>query len=166
MAQPPSMVSGRLRVVRAVYANLNRGDTAAAVRDFTPDARFIELPGRPGGRDCHGRAEMAAYFATARARWAEGRCEPVRFLATADRLVVLAHVHVRLQGASEWLDGHVGDVFSFEGDRMTAFHSFDAFAQALSFAGLDPDTAETAEIPAEIPAETAEIPREIPPAAQ
>lgn len=136
MAHDAATEADRTLMVRAVYAAMNRGDTAGAVRDFTEDARFIELPGRVGGRDCHGRAEMMDYFATARARWAEGSCEPVRFLAAGDKLVVFAHVHVRLHGGSEFLDGDVGDVFTFQGGKLTAFHSFDDTAQALAFAGV------------------------------
>jgi ketosteroid isomerase-like protein len=130
----------RTAIVQGIYANMNQGDVAAALQDFAEDASFIELPGRVGGRDCHGRAELAAYFATARATWAEGTCAPMQIRgAGGDRMLVIAHVHVRLKGAAEWLDGDVGDVFTFRGDKVIAFHSFDDTAQALAHAGLPPD---------------------------
>lgn len=126
----------RTAILRAVYAGINRGDIAGALADFAEDARFVELPGRAGGRDCDSRADLADDLATTRARWEAGGCEPVRFLPAGDRLVAVVHVRVRVKGRPDWAEGEVGDVFTFRGGKVAAFHSFDDVRAALAFAGL------------------------------
>jgi ketosteroid isomerase-like protein len=126
----------RIAIIRALYAAINRGDIAGALRDFAEDARFVELPGRAYGRDCDSRAALFDYLTSTRANWLEGGCEPVRFLSAGDRLVVFVHVHVRVKGRADWAEGDVGDVFTFRGRKVIASHSYDDPRQALAFAGV------------------------------
>lgn len=78
---------------------------------------------------------------TGRGTWAEGRCEPEKFLVKGDRVVVHLHAWVRLKGASEWTGGRIADGFVFRHGKITEYLTFAQREEALAWAGIDtPET--------------------------
>ncbi len=54
-----------------------------------------------------------------------------------DKVVVYLHVHVRLHGATDWLDGRFADGFVFRNGRITEYRTFAKREEALEWAGID-----------------------------
>ena len=42
--------------------------------------------------------------------WAEGSCEPGRFIVAGDKIIVFVHVRVRLKDNEEWIEARLADV--------------------------------------------------------
>ena len=64
---------------------------------FDPQIEWTEPAEYPGAGTYRGRAAVQAHLSWARGTWAEGRCEPERFVVAGDKIVVFVHVRVRLQ---------------------------------------------------------------------
>jgi len=124
--------------VREVYAALNRNDIPAMVKAFDPQVEWSELLEVPGGGTYQGLAAVTAHISEARARWAEGSCEPERFIVAGDRIIVFVHVRVRLKGETEWREGDLGDVYTFRNGRVIQARIFGDRRQALEWAGVQP----------------------------
>jgi ketosteroid isomerase-like protein len=78
-----------------------------------------------------------------RATWAEGTCEPERFLVNGDRVVVYLHARVRLKNSTDWIGGRFADGFEFRDGKILQYLSFGQRAEALKWAGIeDPETSE------------------------
>jgi len=73
-----------------------------------------------------------------RGTWAEGSCEPERFIVApdADRIIVLIHVRVRLKHETEWREGRIADVYTFRNGKAIHFRTFADEQQALEWAGV------------------------------
>jgi ketosteroid isomerase-like protein len=139
MHEPTLTLSAEIDAVRQAYAALNRGDVPGFVRLFAPDVERVELF---SGRTYHGLAAVTEHVVGGRSTWAEGGCEPRRFLAAAgNRVVVLVHVRVRVKGETRWREGRLADVYTFRDGRATEFRTFGDQRQALEWAGLDPAAA-------------------------
>jgi len=50
---------------------------------------------------------------------------------------VFLHVRVRLKDHTEWLDGHIADVFTFRNGKAVQFRTFADERQALEWAGAN-----------------------------
>src|SRR3954470_8042346 len=87
------------------FAAINRNDMQAITRDFDPQIVRIEPDGFPTAGTYRGIDEVRANVTKGRGTWAEGSCDPEKFLENGDRVVVYLHVHVRLNGATEWIGG-------------------------------------------------------------
>ena len=130
-------MSSRIEVLKQFFAAINRNDLQAVLRDLDPDLWRTEFEGSPNGGTYRGIAEFQELFVKARATWAEGTCSPESFLETDDKVIVDTHVHVRLQGSPEWIDGRVADAFKFRDGKIVEFHSFGDRAKALKWAGIE-----------------------------
>src|SRR5215218_5683910 len=113
MDNPSPSLSAEIEALKAAYAALNRNDIAGFVRIFDPQIERFEPPGFPLGARYHGIDAVTKHWTQARGTWAEGTCEPQRFIAAGDKVVVFARVHVRLKDRTDWIDGDVTDVFTF-----------------------------------------------------
>ena len=51
------------------------------------------------------------------------RVQPERFVAAGDKVVVVAHVNVRLKDRTDWLEGRTGDVFTFRNGKVIEFRT-------------------------------------------
>jgi len=71
-----------------------------------------------------------------RARWAEGRGEPQRFVPSGDKIVVFVHARVRLKNNTTWSEIRLTDVFTFRGGKAVEMHAFADRQQALTYAGV------------------------------
>jgi ketosteroid isomerase-like protein len=128
--------TAQARAVKEIYAALNRNDIPAILSFFDPQIERVEPPGFPASGTYHGLAKVGAHFATARATWAEGTCEPEQLITHGENVVALVHVKVRLKDKSDWIDGRAADVFSFKDGKVTKMLTFLEAADALKWAGV------------------------------
>lgn len=119
------------------FAAINRNDMEAITKDFDPRIVRVELEGYPGAGTYRGIAEVQAHLRAGRGTWAEGSCEPEKFLVNGERIVVYLHAWVRLHGAAEWTGGRFADGFMFRDGKIVEYCTFRERAEALAWAGLD-----------------------------
>ena len=125
-----------IEAIREAYAALNRNDVPAMVKTFDLQIERIEFAESPQGSSYHGLEAVKAHISKARDTWAEGSCEPERFIIAGDRVIVLVLVRVRLKHETEWREGHTADVFTFRNGKLVQFRTFAEEAQALEWAGV------------------------------
>jgi uncharacterized protein len=123
--------------VKQAYAALNRNDVPGFVKDFDPQIERIEPADFPGGGTYHGIAAVKAHVSHHRGTWAEGSCEPQRFIVAGDKVIVFIDVRVRLKHETEWRQGRVTDVFTFRNGKAIQFRTFADERQALEWAGVE-----------------------------
>ncbi|MEO6392274.1 MAG: nuclear transport factor 2 family protein [Pyrinomonadaceae bacterium] len=132
----PSMAA-ETQALREAYAALNRNDVSGFVESFDPEIERIEPDDFPGGGTYHGIDAVKAHVAKGRSTWAEGSCEPERFLIAGNKIVVFLVIRVRLKDRSEFLDGSVADVYAFRNGKAIQFRTFANEQQALEYVGMD-----------------------------
>ena len=126
--------TAEVETVKNIYAALNRGDISAYASFFDAKIdRFESFGGRFRGLD-----ELKTNFSQGRDAWAEGSCEAEKFTVLGNRVIVFVHVKVRLKNKTDWIDGHVTDVFTFHGSKVVEFYSFADRTEALKWAGVNP----------------------------
>lgn len=140
MGEMRPSLAAEIEVLRGAYAALNRNDVPAMVGAFDPQIEWIEE--FPGGGTYRGRAALAEHVTQARGLWAEGACEPQRFIVAGDKIVVCSQVRVRYKGRTDWIEGPVTDVCTFRNGKAIQMRSFADRAQALEWAGVDASEAE------------------------
>lgn len=118
------------------YAAVNRNDMHAIIRDFDPRIVRVEPEGFPTAGTYRGIAAVQEHVRTGRGTWAEGSCEPEKFLVKGEKVVVYLYAWVRLNGATEWTGGRFADGFVFRNGRITEYYSFGERAHALEWAGI------------------------------
>ena len=131
--------SARVAALRHAYAALNRGDIAPLLALMDDAIEWTEPSDFPGGGTYRGKVAVAPHFAAMRARWAEGECRPERFLVVGDNVVVCSRVHVRFKGSTDWIDGDVTDVYTFQGEKAVHARVYADRGEAFRAAGIDPD---------------------------
>jgi uncharacterized protein len=131
----PSLAA-ETKALREGYAALNRNDIPAFVKVFDPKIERIEPAESPGGGTYHGLAVVKAHLSKSRDTWAEGSCEPERFIVARDRLIVFVYVRVRLKHETEWREGRIADVYTFRNGKAIQFRTFADRRQALEWAGV------------------------------
>lgn len=132
------LLAVEIETLNGTYAALNRNDIPGFVEHFSDDMEWVEFEGTPGGGTYRGKAAVLAHAAEARATWAEGRCEPERFIVAGDKVIVLVHVRVRLKHETEWREGRLADVYTFRDGKATQARIFFDRTEALEWAGVDP----------------------------
>lgn len=125
-----------IQLLRAAYAALNRNDIRPFVQLFDPRIEWIETD-LPQGGIYRGLSAVETHLLAARATWAEGSCEPQRFIAAGDRIVVLLHVQVRLNHETDWREGHIADVFTFRDGKAIEKRSFTDGRRAMEWVGVE-----------------------------
>lgn len=124
-------------VLEHFIAAVNRNDTQAMVADFDPQIVRIEPESFSTAGTYRGIAEVQENVRKGRSTWAEGSCDPEKFLENGDKVVVYLHARVRLKDATEWIDGRFADGFVFYQDKITWYQTFWDRADALRWAGID-----------------------------
>ena len=119
------------------YVAVNRNDMRAMIRDFDQRIVRVEPAGFPTAGTYRGIAEVQEHVRTGRGSWAEGSCEPEKFLTKGDKVVVYLFAWVRLKGATDWTGGRFADGFVFRDGKITEYYSFGERAQALDWAGIE-----------------------------
>ena len=125
-----------IQLLREAYAALNRNDIRPFVQLLDPRIEWIETD-LPQGGIYRGLLAVEAHLLAARATWAEGSCEPQRFIAAGDRIVVLLHVQVRLNHETDWREGHIADVFTFRDGKAIEKRSFADGRRAMEWVGVE-----------------------------
>ncbi len=131
---PP--LAAETEALREAYAALNRNDIPALVKAFDPQIEWTEPSEYPGGGTTHGLAAVKAHLSQARGTWAEGSCEPERFIVAGDKIIVFIHVRVRLKHNMEWVEGRHAAVYTFRSGKAIQMRIFDDKRQALEWAGV------------------------------
>lgn len=122
--------------LKNAYAALNRGDVDGFVKDFDPQIERSEFLESPNGGSYHGLESVREHVTQGRSTWAEGSCEPERFIVAGDKIVVLTNVRVRLKNETEWLEGQTADVYTWRNGKAIQFRTFADERQALEWAGI------------------------------
>jgi len=130
-------MSAETEALQQFFAAINRNDLQAIAKDFDPQIVRVEPEGFPTAGTYRGIAEVQAHVAKGRGTWAEGSCEPEKFLENADKVVVYLHVRVRLKGSTDWVGGRFADGFAFRHGKITQYLSFGEREDALRWAGID-----------------------------
>jgi ketosteroid isomerase-like protein len=115
---------------------INRNDFQAIARDFDPQIVRIEPEGFPTAGTYRGSAEVQEHVRTGRGTWAEGSCEPEKFLINGEKIVVYLYAWVRLKGATAWTGGRFADGFVFRDGKIIEYRTFVERTQALDWAGI------------------------------
>src|SRR5687767_15002400 len=124
MGKPVPSLAAETEALREAYAALNRNDIPGFVKIFDPQIERIEPADFPMAGTYRGLAAVTEHVTKGRGTWAEGSCEPERFIAAGDKIVVIARVHVRLKTETEWREGRTGDVFTFRNGKAIQFRTF------------------------------------------
>ena len=125
-----------IEALKEAYAALNRNDIPGFVRIFAPEIERIEPADFPQAGTYHGLEAVTEHGSKGRGSWAEGSCEPERFIVSGNRIIVLTYVHVRLKHETQWREGRTGDVFTFHNGKAIQFRTFFDEQQALEWAGV------------------------------
>jgi ketosteroid isomerase-like protein len=122
--------------LKQLFAAINRNDMTAITEDFDPEIVRIEPEGFPTAGTYRGVAEVQAHVTKGRGTWAEGNCDPQKFLVNGDKVVVYLHARVRLMDSTEWVDGRFADGFVFRDGKIIQHLSFGDRAEAREWAGI------------------------------
>jgi ketosteroid isomerase-like protein len=125
-----------IEALEQFFAAINRNDMQAITKDFDPAIVRIEPEGFPTAGTYRGIAEVHEHVRKGRGSWAEGTCEPEKFLVNRDKVVVYLHARVRLKDSTEWIDGRFADGFVFRNGKVIQYLSFGDRAEALAWAGI------------------------------
>lgn len=131
-------MEAEIEAIKEAYAALNRNDIEGFVKDFDPQIERIEFEGSPSAGAYHGIEAVKSHVTQGRSTWAEGACEPERFIVAGDKVVVFCHVRVRLKDQTDWLEGRTADVFTFHEGNATEFRTFADEQEALEYAEVEP----------------------------
>ena len=131
----PSLAA-ETEALRQAYAALNRNDIPATLKALDPQIEWTEPAEYPEGGTYQGHAGVKAHLSQSRAKWAEGSCEPDRFIVAGDKIIVFVHVRVRLKHDMEWHEGRLADVYTFRNGKAIQMRAFADRRQALEWAGV------------------------------
>lgn len=126
-----------VETLKHFFAAVNRNDMGAITRDFDPQIVRVELQGSPAAGTYRGIAAVQECVRAGRGTWAEGSCEPEKFLIKGEKVVVYVYARVRLKDATDWTGGRFADGFAFRNGKITEYHTFGERVQALDWAGIE-----------------------------
>ena len=130
-------MNAEIEALKQFYAAVNRNDMQAITRDFDPQIVRIEPEGFPTAGTYRGITEVQEHVTKGRGTWAEGTCDPEKFLVKGDKVVVYLHARVRLKDSTDWVGGRFADGFVFHNGRIIQYFSFGERSEALTWAGID-----------------------------
>ena len=130
-------MNNEIEVLEQFYAAINRNDMQGIPTYFDPQIVRIEPEGFPTAGTYRGIAEVQEHITKGRGTWAEGTCEPEKFLTNGDKVVVYLHVRVRLKDSLDWVGGRFADGFVFRDGKITHYRSFGEQLDALTWAGIE-----------------------------
>ena len=121
---------------KQVYAGISRNDVDLVLSLFDADVHRVEFEGLPNSRRYQGHIDLRQHITDGRSTWAEGTCEPIKFISNKNKMVVKVHVKVRLKNETKWIDAYVADGFSFKDGLVSEFHSFTNEQKAFEWADM------------------------------
>jgi ketosteroid isomerase-like protein len=122
-------------MIEAVYAAINRDDSPSAMQFFDPQIERIEPTSFPSAGTYLGHEEVQTHLTQGRETWAEGKCEPEKFIGAGDQMIVFLHVRVRLKKNGEWIEGRFADGFTFRNGLIVQMITFVEKQEALEWVG-------------------------------
>lgn len=123
-------------LIRTFYDELNRQPCPDVADLLDPDILRVEFEGTPNAGTFRGREAVVTHIHQGRSTWAEGGCHPEQLFTRGEHVVVYVHVHVRLNGATAWLEGRIADGFVVRDGRIAEFRSFAQRGDAMMWAGM------------------------------
>ena len=130
-------MNNEIEVLKQFFAAVNRNDMPGITQYFDPQIVRVEPGGFPTAGTYRGIAEVQENVTKGRGTWAEGTCEPEKFLTHGDKVVVYLHVRVRLKDSTDWIDGRFADGFVFRAGKITQYLTFGERREALQWAGIE-----------------------------
>jgi ketosteroid isomerase-like protein len=124
-------------VLEQFFAAINRNDMEGITQYFDPQIVRTEPEGFPTAGTFRGIAQVREQVAKGRGTWAEGSCDPEKFLTKGDKVVVYLHAHVRLRDSTDWVGGRFADGFVLRDGKITQYISFGQRPDALKWAGIE-----------------------------
>jgi hypothetical protein len=122
-------------IVRALFADFNRGDFEAALAKLEPEVDWGEPPDMPDtGGDYRGREGVVAGFGRFMAAWDELRADLEHVEEVGERVVVLTHWHGRSKGTGIEVDQRLAQVYELREGRVARVRQFRELAEALAAA--------------------------------
>jgi len=135
MSEPTPSLLAETEALKGAYAALNRNDIPGFAQLFDSQIEWIDPVEDPSYGTYRGLAAVVAHTIEARARWAEGSCEPVRLIVAGDKIVVFVDVRVRLKDEVQWREGRPADVYTFRNGKVVQARSFLDRQRGLQWAG-------------------------------
>ncbi len=126
-----------VQVLEQFFSAINRNDMQSLTKYFDPQIVRIEPSDFPTAGTYRGIAQVREHVAKGRGTWAEGTCEPEKFLTNRDQVVVYLHVRVRLKDSTDWIDGRFADGFVLRNGKITEYITFGERSDALKWAGIE-----------------------------
>lgn len=136
-------MSTETEALEEFFVAINRNDMQAITKNFDPQIVRIEPEGFPTAGTYRGITEVQDHVTKGRGTWAEGTCEPEKFLVNGDKVVVYLHAWVRLKGSTDWVGGRFADGFVFREGKITQYLTFWERGDALKWAGIEDQDADT-----------------------
>ena len=133
MTEGNTRLETEAQAVLNAYATLNRNDLSGFIDIFDPQIEWSLPEEWPGGGTFRGFDAVSALLKTSRETWAEGTCEPERYVVVGDRILLYAHVHVRLKTETEYRVGDIVDVFTFRNGKAIQIRTFGDADAALKY---------------------------------
>ncbi len=130
-------VSTETELLKHFFAAINRNDMQAIVADLDPEIVRVEPDNLPAAGTYRGIDDVQQHVRETRGKWAEGTCDPEKFLENGAKAVVYLHARVRLHDSPEWIDGRFADGFVFRDERILEWRTFTSRAEALRWAGIE-----------------------------
>ena len=132
-------MSAETELLKQFFAAINRNDMQAIIKDFDPEIVRIEPEGFPTAGTCtyRGITQVQENITKGRGTWAEGTCEPEKFLENGDKVVVYLHAWVRLKDSTDWTGGRFADGFVFRNGKIIQYLTFGKREEALKWAGVE-----------------------------
>lgn len=134
-------MSTDIEAIVQFYAAINRNDMQAITKDFDPQIVRVEPEGFPSTGTYRGIAAVQEHITKGRGTWAEGTCQPEKFLVNGDKVVVYLHAWVRLKDSTDWVGGRFADGFVFRNGKITQYLTFGERVDALRWAGIEDQSA-------------------------
>jgi ketosteroid isomerase-like protein len=127
------------RLVWEAIGKVNNRDVEGIVAMTGPDAEY-ELVGGfadlAGESVLRGPEGMRRFYTDWFATFTTTHVEPRAFLEAGDRLLMLAHVEVTVEGSDAPVQMDIGQIYSFEDSRISRVASYYDVGEALRAAGL------------------------------
>jgi uncharacterized protein len=130
-------MSIKVEALKQFFDAINRNDIQAIAKDFAPQIVRVEPEGFPTAGTYRGIAEVQEHVRVGRGAWAEGKCEPEKFLVNGDKVVVYLYARVRLKDAADWSSGRFADGFVFRNGKIVEYRSFGERMDALKWAEIE-----------------------------
>ena len=130
-------MSTEIEILEQFFAAINCNDMQSITKNFDPQIVRIEPEGFPTAGTYYGITEVQDHIRAGRGTWAEGACEPEKFLVNGEKVVVYVYARVRLKDSSDWVGGRFADGFVFRNGTITQYLSFGEREDALKWAGIE-----------------------------